>query len=120
MHIRIAAYRFTERWCAGRPQHRAGGHSGRHGGAEGGDRVRDTQRHVVRPLQKSGNRAEQEHAGQYKLPNWPTASVVVQVHWSEDDMTLALDAVRTGNMSINQVSPTPPQKIFHSLEILRA
>ena len=29
----------------------------------------------------------------------------MKVHWSEDDMTLALDSVRTGNMSINQVSP---------------
>ena len=27
-----------------------------------------------------------------------------QVHWSEDDMNLALDSVRTGNMSINQVT----------------
>ena len=27
----------------------------------------------------------------------------LKVHWSEDDMTLALDSVRTGNMSINQV-----------------
>ena len=27
-----------------------------------------------------------------------------QVHWSEDDMSHALDSVRTGNMSINQVS----------------
>ena len=27
----------------------------------------------------------------------------VKVHWSEDDMTLALESVKTGNMSINQV-----------------
>ena len=27
----------------------------------------------------------------------------VEVHWSEDDMTLALESVKTGNMSINQV-----------------
>ena len=26
-----------------------------------------------------------------------------QVHWSEEDMGHALDSVRTGNMSINQV-----------------
>ena len=30
----------------------------------------------------------------------------LQVHWSEDDMTMALDSVRTGNMSINQVTRT--------------
>ena len=29
---------------------------------------------------------------------------LTQVHWSEDDMNLALDSVRTGNMSINQVT----------------
>merc|ERR1719270_455569 len=27
-----------------------------------------------------------------------------QVHWSEDDMTMALESVRTGNMSINQAA----------------
>ena len=27
----------------------------------------------------------------------------VEVHWSEDDMMLALESVKTGNMSINQV-----------------
>ena len=29
---------------------------------------------------------------------------IFQVHWSEDDMMMALDSVRTGNMSINQVT----------------
>ena len=29
-----------------------------------------------------------------------------QVHWSEEDMGHALDSVRTGNMSINQVGGT--------------
>ena len=39
---------------------------------------------------------------------------LTQVHWSEDDMNLALDSVRTGNMSINQVTRL---KLFMSLVV---
>ena len=111
--------------CPGRPEHRAGGHQGRHGRAEGRHRVRDPERDAVRPLQEGRDRAQQEHAGagraQYRHchPNWVqysnnplrrsrqfSPSPHLQVHWSEDDMTMALDSVRTGNMSINQVTRT--------------
>ena len=39
----------------------------------------------------------------------------VEVHWSEDDMTLALESVKTGNMSINQVRNVESQPAHSDL-----
>ena len=39
----------------------------------------------------------------FKMRCWSDVDDNVEVHWSEDDMTLALESVKTGTMSINQV-----------------
>ena len=108
--------------CSGRSGVFPGRHPQGDAGAKGGLRVRNPLGDALRAVQEGNRKIIQ------KLKSCNTVSPLqvgielsktAAVHWSDDDMKKALESVRSGGMSINQVRPFLPESLPHDiLELL--